>query len=575
MIQVSSFAAFFRRWAAPLFLIAVAAFFLIANRGAYQSYFLDDELDNIVNTAELSASDFAGGLVLPRYYANNFRPLGHLFFRLMGDTFELRFPPYIAAVHLLHLLNVVILWLILRRLALPFAACAAGVLLFAFHMAVFDVYWKPMYVFDLLCGTFCLLALLFWTMEQRFLWIVSLLSFWLALRSKEVAVMLPIALIAYDLLFAKRRWLKLTPFVAIALWFGMQGLMHGSELKTEYALSFATSDVWSAASFYAAKLLLSPYQPAWLLIAFVAVLAAIALAVRNRPAWFGLVFFLATLVPMLLLASRLRGAYLYVPLIGLAIVAAAACIRPQAAIAAFVILAFWIPWNYANLRSLRREALSQVDDRRTYAATLTVLAAKQPQFTSFIYEDGPFEPYGAQAIERWLHPDTVITVLREEQSKPPGFLQSPWLAVLYWDKVHHRLDPVLRSGPPVSYIEIGPKTPVWQLRDGWFPLEGIRRWTRPHCTAELQRPENAAEFELKLVVNDLYLEKLHQGHVRISLNGVPAGNVDLTQAGVFTFRIKIPPAPAGLTEVAMDANPPFPANDPLGIAVMAFGFPAK
>src|SRR5215472_11396314 len=106
MNQVSSFVASLRRWAAPLFLIAVAAFFLIANRAAYKSYFMDDELDNIVTTGELGASDFAAGLLLPRYYENNFRPFGHLFFRLMGDTFELHFPPYIAALHLLHLLNI-------------------------------------------------------------------------------------------------------------------------------------------------------------------------------------------------------------------------------------------------------------------------------------------------------------------------------------------------------------------------------------------------------------------------------------------------------------------------------------
>ncbi|HEV2689854.1 MAG TPA: hypothetical protein VGV35_14940 [Bryobacteraceae bacterium] len=563
-----------RRWAAPLFLVAVAALFLIANRGAYRSYFLDDELDNLVTTGELFTQDFASGLLLPRYYPNNFRPAGHLFFRLMGDTFELNFPPYIAALHLLHLLNVVLLWLILRRLALPFVACCAGVLLFAFHMAVFDVYWKPMYVFDLLCGTFCLLALLFWMRDGWQFWILSLLSFWLALRSKEMAVMLPLALIACELWFGKRRWARLIPFVALSLLFGVQGWMHGSTLKTEYSLSVRPGDLWNSAVFYSSKLLVSPYQGSLLLVAVIAGLLAAALLARDRRVLFGLLLFVAMLLPMLLLANRLRSAYLYVPLIGLAIAFATVSARQHIAVLA-VFFALWIPWNYANLRSLRKEALSQAEDRRRYAATLTDLANKQPQLTSFIYEDGPFEPYGAKAVERWLHPDTVITVAREEEAKPPGFMQSPWLAVLYWDKIAHRLEPVVRTGVPLSYIQLGPQTPVWQLGDGWFPLEGPFRWTRPHCTAQLQRPENATEFELKVIVNDLYLSTLHRSHVRLTLNGVPSGGVDLTETGVLTFRIEIPPAPPGLTEVAMDADPPYPGDEPLGIAVMAFGFPPK
>jgi hypothetical protein len=563
-----------RRWIAPLFLIAVAAFFLIANRSAYRGYFLDDELDNIVTTSELYTTDFASGLLLPRYYANNFRPLGHLFFRLMGDNFELKFPPYVAALHLLHLLNVLLLWLILRRLSIPPLACGAGVLLFAFHMGVFDVYWKPMYVFDLLCGTFCLLTLLFWMSERPHFWILALLSFWLAFRSKEIAVMLPVALIAYELWFGRRRWLRLAPFVALSLWFGVQGLMHGSALKSDYSLSLRPGDLWNSAVFYAAKLMVSPDQGPLLLVALIAGLFTAALLVRDRRVLLGLILFAAMLLPMLLLSNRLNGAYLYVPLIGLAIAFAAVSARGHIALV-LLFFALWIPWNYANLRTLRKDALLQSEDRRRYAAALTELAGKQPQIISFLYEDAPYELYGAKAMERWLHPDSAITMLREEDPKPAGFLQSAGLAVLSWDKVGHRLDPIVRGATAIGYIDFGTRAPVWQLREGWFPLEGYYRWTRPHCTAELDRPENASEFELKVIVNELYLSRLHQSHVKLTLNGAPSGAIDLTETGVKTFRLKIPAGPAGKTEVAIDADPPYPGNEPMGIAVMAFGFPPK
>src|SRR5207237_6965307 len=104
--------------------------------------------------------DFITPLLTPRFFENNFRPVGHLSYWFMGRLAGLTFPPYILVIHAVHLINVVLLWLLLRRLELPPAADATGVLFFAFHMAAFDVYWKFMYVFDLLCGTFCLLSLL-------------------------------------------------------------------------------------------------------------------------------------------------------------------------------------------------------------------------------------------------------------------------------------------------------------------------------------------------------------------------------------------------------------------------------
>ncbi|HYL77594.1 MAG TPA: hypothetical protein VEU96_25495 [Bryobacteraceae bacterium] len=568
-----------RHWVALLFLIAVAAFFLIANNGAYHGYFLDDEMDNLVNTGELLPSDFLGGLLLPRYYTNNFRPAGHLFYRLMGDTFELRFAPYITAIHVLHLLNVLLLWLILRRLSLPLLGCCAGVLLFAFHMAVFDVYWKPMYVFDLLCGTFCLLALLFWMHDGWVFWLLCLLSSWLAFRSKEIAIMFPVALLVYELWFGKRRWLKLAPFLAISLWFGIQGLIHGSSLHADYSMSFNPVDIWHSAVYYASKLLvlpheLPPFQGALVLVGVIAVFLTAAFLVRDRRVLFGLTTFAAMLVPMLLLSNRLYGAYLYVPLIGVAIAFAAVSARYHLAIP-IVFFALWIPWNYANLRHLRADALSQAEDRRRYVATLTELAHQHPEITSFIYEDGPFQLYGTKAVELWLHPDTQIIMVREEQPKPQGFLQSPRLAVLYWNNIQRRLEPVVRQDRLASYIELGPKAPVWQLGEGWFPLEGNFRWTGPHATAELDRPENASEFELKIIVNTLYLSRVPKGHLRVSINGVRAGDFDLTIDGVFTLRAKLPPGSAGRTQIAIDADPPYPSEEPKGIAVLAFGFPPK
>jgi hypothetical protein len=113
-----------RRAAGLAAFCALVLLFLVANRGAYQGYFQDDELDNIGWTRGVPVRDYVSGLLTLRYSRLNFRPVGHGFFNLMGRWADLRFPPYVAAIHALHLLNVLLVWLLLRRLKLP--ALAAG-----------------------------------------------------------------------------------------------------------------------------------------------------------------------------------------------------------------------------------------------------------------------------------------------------------------------------------------------------------------------------------------------------------------------------------------------------------------
>src|SRR5689334_15068545 len=111
------------RWAGLALVALMAVLFLVANRGAYQSYFQDDELDNISWTPYVPLSEFAKTLITPRYQTQNFRPIGHFYFHVMSTRFDLDFPKYLVPIHLLHFLNVCLVWLLLRALgASPLAA---------------------------------------------------------------------------------------------------------------------------------------------------------------------------------------------------------------------------------------------------------------------------------------------------------------------------------------------------------------------------------------------------------------------------------------------------------------------
>src|ERR1039457_6823996 len=271
--------------------LAMALLLFIANRGANQGFFQGDELDSLSWTPQIPAADFAKDLV--------------------------------------NLLNVWLLWLVLRNVgASPFAA-SAGALFFAFHMAVFDVYWKPMYVFDLFCAAFCLLSFLFWIKRR---WVLSFLAFWLAYKSKELAVMLPAVLACYEIWFGKRQWRPLIPFFLVSLSFGLQGIFRNPNQDNDYAFRFTPAALAASAKFYAAELFGIP-------LAGFALLALPAVR-RDRRLWLGVAATMLFFVPLVFLPGRLFSAYWYVPLIGVAM-ALSSLADARYGVLAAVFLAAW------------------------------------------------------------------------------------------------------------------------------------------------------------------------------------------------------------------------------------------
>lgn len=545
-----------------LFIVA-ALLFVLANRGAYKGYFQNDDLDNLDFTRYLSVSDVVGPLLIPRYFENNYRPVGHLFYKLMGRSAGLNFTPYIAAIHVVHLINIALLWLLLVRLNLSRIAASAGALFFAFHMAAFGEYWKAMYVFDLLCGTFCLLSLLTYVRGH---WLLSLAAFWIAYRAKEVAIMLPVVLAGYEFLLGQRRWRRLIPFFLVSLCVGIQALLFNQHnAENAYTLHFDPINIWRCMLFYSSRIFLLPYAGFAILLLF--------FLFRHRLAVFGALTFCALLVPMLLLPGRLDSAYLYVPLIGLALAAGslAAFVNPAAVAVLFLV---WIPWNYVNMRWLRREALSDADERRRFAGALVELTREHPEILTFIYYNGPLNGYGTRGVITFMHPNQQIRFASVDDPGAAELLRADGFDVVSWDWGHHRLYPLLRTPdtPDASYIQMSPTTPFWQLEKGWYLLEGSFRWTGPVATARLRRPADAKQFELIVNIGPEYLAKIKQSHIQVFVNGTLVGERDFTKLGWQAARWDLAPGPGGPVEIRIQTAPELRTTRLLGSAVVAFGF---
>ncbi len=552
------------RWKTAGAAAAIVLLFLVANRGAYKGYFQDDDLDNISWTPHVDSVDFLRGLVSPVFSRNNFRPVGHFYFHVMERFAGMHFVPYVAVLQFVHLCNGLLIWLVLRRLKVHPLAALAGAVFFLYHPATFDAYWRPMYIFDVLCGTFCLASFLAF-IDRR--WIVSFLCFVCAYKSKEVAVMLPAVLAAYEMLIGERRWKPLVPFFAVSLLFGLQALISNANTNDAYTLKVTPGSLLESASFYSLRI-------------FAVSLAAWVMSgrLRDRRIWFGLCAAFLFLIPLLALPSRTFSVYSYVPLIGAAVALASALDQRKTwPVALFLMI--WLAVTFFQMRDFRKGALTAADENRAYVGGLTDFFRASPQTTAFIEDGAP------EGMHRWGVRGAILSVSKKAEIQLAGIndpeagalLSQPHLAVLSWDQVTRQLQITQRDPgtPEESYISMRRGMPIWQFGEGWYQRENFYRWTKPEARATLRRPEGALQFEVSVNIGLIHIHDVSKVQLEVFLDGVSLGVQDFTEGGWQKRVWALKPAPAGIVNVVFRATPAYhPRGDPrvLGIPIGGFGF---
>jgi hypothetical protein len=396
--------------------------FLALNYRAYDGFFQDDELDNLSWAPSLPLSQFALGLLKPTFDSSNFRPPGHLYFALMGKAFGMDFPPYMTPIVVIHLLNVLLLFLLLRKLKINVWCALAGTAFFALSATAMDAYWKPMYVFDLLCTTFSLASLLLWTYRR---WVLSFLAFWVAYKSKELAVMLPAVLAAYEYWLGERRFRPLVPFLATSLSFGIQGILLNPNKDNDYTFRFTLDALTRTVPFYAARFFFIPFGG--LALALLALL-------RDRRVWFGLAAMGCFLFTLLFLPGRLFEAYTYLPLAGavIALSAAATHVRP---VVAWALLALWLPWNYRQLRHERNAKLAGDDEAFVFVDKLQRWAATHPEVRTLVYTAAPriYHDWGVTAAWNIAHHTVGLPALYRDSAEAAQAIGRQTVAYATWD----------------------------------------------------------------------------------------------------------------------------------------------
>lgn len=404
--------------------VFVVAVFLALNYRAYDGYFQDDELDNISWTPHVSPRDYLAALATPLFSTANFRPAGHAYFGLMGNYFGLNFPPYMTPIFAFHILNGVLLFFLLRKLQIGQWHALGAAAFFLLSAAAFDAYWKPMYVFDLLCTTFSLATLLTYVSGRK---LVALLFYWLAYKSKELAVMLPAVLFLYEYWLGERRYLKLIPFFLASLSFGLQGIFLNPNQDNDYSFRFGTKALAKTIPFYVERFWPFPlfFGLAWF---------------KDRRIWLGLSALVLVAVPLAFLPGRLYGAYLYLPLAcaTIAIAAASTHVKPQWALAALLL---WLPFNIRQQHRELKAKLAFDDDAYPFVETVQQWSAKHPEVKTFVYTGAPavYHHWGVTAAWNLAHNTLGLRALFLDWPEARQAMSAGTVAFGVWDSKQHKL----------------------------------------------------------------------------------------------------------------------------------------
>jgi hypothetical protein len=333
----------------------IAGFFLFFTWRGVLGYFTGDDLMNLYGYLgkPVSALVKANFFFWTPYY----RPFGGVVYRTLFGIFGFSPRPIYVVFFAAMLVNLLLAYLVLSRIGGSREIGAIAALLFSFHGKFAYLYYNAGSMYDAFCFLFYFLALLIYLRargQNRLpgIWETAgfLACFICALNSKEMAATLPVMLLVYELLWHPpdfRSWR------ALCDWIIRQGRMAlvGALCVLVYLPAKLSADgLTSAAAYvphytwrhyventgvYLANLLyrsnpqvvlgVTPLTPAEVGYVF-AGLIAIALWMRSRAVWFGLLFFVIALLPVSFIEPRL-GFVLYLPLAGMALYAAVCLVR--------------------------------------------------------------------------------------------------------------------------------------------------------------------------------------------------------------------------------------------------------
>jgi hypothetical protein len=259
-------------------------------------------------------------------FTSAFRPLTTLFWKPLYYLFGFDPLPYRIVVHLLLMANLPLVYIWARRIGTPATASALTVLVFCYNASMLDLFYNTCLVGDVMCFLFYGLAFVAFVSGHR-VW--TILCFLLALDSKEQAVTLPAMLLLYLVMFRlndlrdRRKAIRLValPVLMLAadvayLWVKVADMSRNPSYHPHATIGFVLKNV----AHNVEQLMYFPENSISIAagLSILAALAGLGFLLRSGQAVFGVLFFVATLLPIAVIDPR-AGYAAYIPYFGLAL----------------------------------------------------------------------------------------------------------------------------------------------------------------------------------------------------------------------------------------------------------------
>jgi hypothetical protein len=332
-----------RRWRKPAVVVLIAAYFLFMSWDGLKAHFAPDEMMAIYtywhpSPWRLLVSQF----MLWRGY---FRPVGGLFYLPLYWVSGLNPAPYHAVLLLLLLAGAYQMYRFARVLGCAELPAAMAALIACYHGGLSNLYYNSVFVFDVLCGVFYLAAFVYYAriraagLLPKGRQTAAFLGLYLcALNSKEMAVTMPVILLAYEWLYhgaPRWRWRELLGWLRgpgrVLCWASLLNLIYiygkafgpyGLMKQTAYTPVFSWERMADFQERYLGDIFYHLPALGWLATVIVWLAVTYLAWRRRRPLTrFLWIYVLVTPLPIEFLIGR-DQACLYVTLAGWAVLAA-------------------------------------------------------------------------------------------------------------------------------------------------------------------------------------------------------------------------------------------------------------
>jgi hypothetical protein len=467
----------------------ILSFFFLFTYTALFSYFTFDDGTAVVAVLRFYEGSYWQDLLhILTVFTPAFRPLTNLFWKPLYAVFGFNPLPYRIVVHLLLTVNLGVAYLLARRLELTREAAALTTLVFCYNVSQNIMLYDTCMVDMVMCFLFYALAVIAYVAGRQagrpLGWrrtAAVLACYALALDSKEAAATLPGILLLYELFYRRgdfrdrRKALRVAGllavmFVAAAIYTKVK--VADMSVNPSYRPNVTASYILSNMGTYLEGLLYLPENSVTAVKGCLIVLGFIAAGalVRSRYAIFGVLFFVAAMLPAALIPNR-GGYAVYIGFFGLAMAVG------------------------AILAAARSYLIKRQDLETPSAVALFLCAAILLGWAHMVCRVKP----GANAYFEWDKPKLVV-LMNHFQRKIPEFppnariliTDNVWgpdwglmflLRLMYHDKSLYvdRPNAMDRPPDPASYdLVVSYKTPDIEMQPAhffgypmWWELRGV------------------------------------------------------------------------------------------------------